>query len=136
MFAFSEGFLIAAVAVFALVIARRYTRLPARIALNVTFSGVPRGAWPRPFIWLPLPVLVAIAVLLPALPHPEVNDAQLAVVELGIGIITLAIALLFNELIDVALGARQRISLGARGAIGFAIVANLAGNVIAGSRLG
>ena len=117
MLDFSQGFLIASIAVFGGVIARRYRSLPPRVALNYSFSGLPGGPgrWPRPLIWLPFGIFAAVACLLIAAIGSGVRGSEkIAPVLIEIGSVVLTLSYTFDQLMQVAIGSRARMNLAAR----------------------
>jgi hypothetical protein len=127
---FSQGFLIASIAVFGGVIARRYRSLPPRVALNYSFSGLPRGGrWPRPLIWLPFGIFAAVACFLIAAIGSSVRGSEkIAPLLIEIGSIALTLSYTFDQLMQVAIGTRARMNLAARLVVIVPIVFGIVGN--------
>jgi len=119
----AHGFFAATIAVFLIVVGRRYAQLPARVSLNVDFRGRPVGSWPRPFIWLPVAIFIGVDAILMAVPQSERDIKPIPGVVIELGLIALAVAYLFSQSIDVSLGKRTLVS---RRALALLVVVSLA----------
>lgn len=100
----AHGFLAATIAIHLIVIGRRYARLPARVPLNIDLHGRPVGTWPRPFIWLPVAIVIAVDAIPLVVPLSQRDVKPLSVLVIELGAIDLALALFFSDLMDVMVG--------------------------------
>ncbi len=132
MLAFGQSYLIASLVVFGIVIARRYRSLPPRVLLNYTFSGLPRGAaWPRPLVWLPFAILVPVCTALLSFTANGIPNAdKLGPIFIEIGTITLALCYLYDQMMQVSLGTRERLSRSASLGLLVAAVGSVVANTV------